>query len=275
MKRRSLLKAMGLVPLATLIPKSVNAIPRSENNVVSTIKREVENELEYEFEVCRPEWHRNFKTYVALGNSENALAAAKLVVETPGSPKLNPLLIYGPVYMGKAHLADAIGNALRKKSKLIVHGEAMMSHLPVLRKHGYYKYDSLRVMREFHLNKFDVLILNLLGRKIFDPIEQKLYAEIISEVKKQGKQVIITLDGNYSRVDKLIPEFKSIITSGKVVEVKSPTLEQKKTMASHFAELNKVPLSAQQVEILAKKWNSFGKLEDKVIEADDVLKFWS
>ena len=275
MRRRSLLKAVGLLPLATILPISVNGNQISEEGVVSSpVSEEIQGEIETEFKTCEPDKDKTFKNYYALENSDAAFKLAKQVVARPGLPALNPFLIYGPDGMGKDHLANAIGNALNKKFE--VHSEAMSGVDPETRKYGYYKYDQLRAAIDFHLSKFDVLILNIWAKsKKPDPKEQALYAELITELIKCGKQVVVTFDGNLAKINKLEPKFKNVIMSGSLVEIKSPTLDQKKKIASRFAELNQISLSPEQIDILGRKWASFGELEDKVIEADDVLKFWN
>lgn len=57
-----------------------------------------------------------FDNFVSGKSNSWALAAAQGVVATPGKSGYNPLFIHGGTGLGKTHLMQAIGNALKKKN---------------------------------------------------------------------------------------------------------------------------------------------------------------
>lgn len=57
-----------------------------------------------------------FENFVSGKSNSWALAAAQGVVATPGKSGYNPLFIHGGTGLGKTHLMQAIGNALKKKN---------------------------------------------------------------------------------------------------------------------------------------------------------------
>src|SRR5450759_1048289 len=55
-----------------------------------------------------------FDAYVEGDCNRVARRAGKTVAEKPGSTSFNPLVIYGSVGLGKTHLAQAIGNEVKR-----------------------------------------------------------------------------------------------------------------------------------------------------------------
>jgi len=60
----------------------------------------------------------NFQTMAVSSSNQLAFVAASTVAKKPGR-SYNPLFIYGPVGVGKTHLAQAIANEVYKKNKNI------------------------------------------------------------------------------------------------------------------------------------------------------------
>jgi chromosomal replication initiator protein len=55
-----------------------------------------------------------FDTFIEGDCNRVARRAGKTVAEKPGANSFNPLVIYGGVGLGKTHLAQAIGNEVKK-----------------------------------------------------------------------------------------------------------------------------------------------------------------
>jgi chromosomal replication initiator protein len=55
-----------------------------------------------------------FDNFIKGEGNQLARAAAGAISDNPGGTSFNPLMIYGGVGLGKTHLAQAIGNEVKK-----------------------------------------------------------------------------------------------------------------------------------------------------------------
>ena len=76
-----------------------------------------------------------FDSYVEGDSNRVARRAGKTVAEKPGANSFNPLVVYGGVGLGKTHLAQAIGNEVKRlhpnKVVLYVSSEKFINQFPV------------------------------------------------------------------------------------------------------------------------------------------------
>ena len=60
-----------------------------------------------------------FEAFIEGDCNRVARRAGKTVAEKPGTTSFNPLVIYGGVGLGKTHLAQAIGNEVKRNTRRV------------------------------------------------------------------------------------------------------------------------------------------------------------
>ncbi len=133
-----------------------------------------------------------FDTFVEGDCNRVARRAGKTIAEKPGSTSFNPLVIYGGVGLGKTHLAQAIGNDVKRlhNSKLVLYvsSEKFINQFV---DHG--RNNAINDFIHFY-QLIDVLIID--DVQFFNRAEKSqdaLFA-IFNHLHQSGKQLILTSD---------------------------------------------------------------------------------
>jgi chromosomal replication initiator protein len=121
-----------------------------------------------------------------------ARRAGKTVAEKPGASSFNPLVIYGGVGLGKTHLAQAIGNEVKRlhpnKVVLYVSSEKFINQF---QDHG--KNNAINDFIHFY-QMVDVLIID--DVQFFNRAEksQDAFFAIFNHLHQSGKQLVLSSD---------------------------------------------------------------------------------
>ena len=165
-----------------------------------------------------------FDSFVVGSNSEFAVAAAKAVVNAPGS-MYNPLFIHGASGMGKTHLLQAIGNAIQQKdsdtSVLYVTSEDFTNnYIDSISRQG----DSLSNFRRKY-RKADVLIIDDVQFLSQKGKTQEEFFHTFNALFASGKQIILSADCPAGKITKLDDRLTSRFEQGLTVALNTPDLE--------------------------------------------------
>ena len=133
-----------------------------------------------------------FESFIEGDCNRVARRAGKTVAEKPGSTSFNPLVVYGGVGLGKTHLAQAIGNDVKRlhahKVVLYVSSEKFINQF---QDHG--RNNAINDFIHFY-QMIDVLIVD--DVQFFSRAEKSqdaLFA-IFNHLHQSGKQLILTSD---------------------------------------------------------------------------------
>src|SRR6476620_3232376 len=133
-----------------------------------------------------------FESFIEGDCNRVARRAGKTVAEKPGTTSFNPLVIYGGVGLGKTHLAQAIGNEVKRihnnKVVLYVSSEKFINQFV---DHG--RNNAINDFIHFY-QLIDVLIID--DVQFFNKAEKSqdaLFA-IFNHLHQSGKQLILTSD---------------------------------------------------------------------------------
>ncbi len=165
-----------------------------------------------------------FDNFVVGGSNEFAYAAALAVAEAD-APRYNPLFIHGNSGLGKTHLLQAIGNAIRERNEnkqvLYVTSEDFTNaYIDALGKKG----EALNNFRRKY-RKADVLLIDdvqFLARK--DKTQEELF-HTFNALFASGKQIVLSADCPASEITRMDDRLTSRFEQGLAVALVPPCLE--------------------------------------------------
>ncbi len=165
-----------------------------------------------------------FDNFIVGGSNEFACAAAHAVAEAD-APRYNPLFIHGNSGLGKTHLLQAIGNAIRERDEnkqvLYVTSEDFTNaYIDALGKKG----EALNSFRRKY-RKADVLLIDdvqFLARK--DKTQEELF-HTFNALFASGKQIVLSADCPASEITRMDDRLTSRFEQGLAVALLPPCLE--------------------------------------------------
>lgn len=165
-----------------------------------------------------------FDNYVVGSNNEFAYAAAKAVA-TNDERLYNPLFVYGASGLGKTHLLQAIGNAIRERREdtqvLYVTSESFMNaYIEALGKKG----DALNAFRRKY-RKADVLIIDDVQFLARAGKTQEEFFHTFNQLFGSGKQIILSADCSAAEITNMDARLVTRFEQGMTVHLLPPCYE--------------------------------------------------
>jgi chromosomal replication initiator protein len=192
------------------------------------------------------------------------VTAGLTISDAPGRTAFNPLFIFGGPGLGKTHLAQAIGIAIKEK-----HPELVVLYVPASRfKHQYM--DAVNVQNKltdflaFYM-KMDVLIIDDI-QEMSSPKTQNAFFQIFNHLHQSGKQLIFTSDRPPVELQDFEERLLSRLKWGLSVELQKPDYETRLTMLKSKAFREGVKMNDEVLEYLATNiTTNFRELEGALI----------
>ncbi len=133
-----------------------------------------------------------FDAFVEGDSNRVARRAGKTVAEKPGANSFNPLVIYGGVGLGKTHLAQAIGNEVKRlhnnKVVLYVSSEKFINQFQ-----DHSRNNAINDFIHFY-QLIDVLIIDDVQFFARAEKSQDAFFAIFNHLHQSGKQLVLTSD---------------------------------------------------------------------------------
>ncbi len=194
-----------------------------------------------------------FATFVEGKSNQLARAAATQVAENPGTA-YNPLFIYGGVGLGKTHLMQAVGNAIREQSPgasvASVHSERFVG-------------DMVRALQHNTINDFkrayrslDALLIDDIQFFAGKERSQEEFFHTFNALLEDNQQVILTCDRYPKEVSGLEERLKSRFGWGLTVSVEPPELETSVAILMSKAAATGITLPEEVAFFIAKRIRS-------------------
>jgi len=213
-----------------------------------------------------PQLNRNytFDTFIEGECNRLARSAGFAVANKPGGTSFNPLMIYGDVGLGKTHLAQAIGNEVKKNlpDKLVIYVSC--------EKFCQQFVDSLKnnTINDF-LNFYqamDVVIMDDVHNFAGKEKTQDVFFHIFNHLQQSGKQIILTSDKAPKDLSGLEERLLSRFKWGLSADIQIPDLETRMAILKKKMYSDGIELPEDVVEFVATQIdNSVRELEGAMV----------
>jgi len=182
-----------------------------------------------------------FSSFVVASCNRFAHAAAKAVAESPGKT-YNPLYLYGGVGLGKTHLIQATGHAIKTANPTLqvayLSLERFMNELINAIRYGY---DKTRVFRERY-RSIDVLLIDDVQFIAGKERTQEEFFHTFNALYDNQKQIVLTSDCPPRDIPEIEERLHSRFEWGLIADLEPPDLETKVAILRRKAELQRIDL---------------------------------
>ncbi len=190
-----------------------------------------------------------FERFVIGPSNRLAVAAARAIVEAP-EVRFNPLFLNAPVGLGKTHLACAVVNELirlRPRTRVaFAPAERYLADMVAAIAQG-----RIESFKERYRRNVDLLVVDdvqfLAGKKR----TQSEFFHALDELVADGKQVLLTGNGNPASIPDLAEPLRSRLGAGLVVEIDPPEHGTRVAIVAGRATERGVPLPEGVAEAVA------------------------
>lgn len=194
-----------------------------------------------------------FDNFVVGDSNELAFAACQSIATQPGT-KYNPLYLYGGVGIGKTHLIQAVGNAIKQRNP-----DAKILYIATEQ----FVREFVQALRGRTAATFantyrsaDVLIVDdvqfLAGK---DKIQEEFF-HTFNTLHQADKQIIMSSDKPPREIAMLEDRLKSRFAGGMSIDMQAPEFETRCAIIQTKAEGHQVDLEQDVVEYLASSVTS-------------------
>ena len=205
-----------------------------------------------------------FENLIVGECNKMGFTAGESISAAPGKTAFNPLFLFGGPGLGKTHLAQAIGIAIKKK-----YPELVVLYVPANRFKTQYM-DAVNVKNKLtdflaFYQKMDVLIMDDI-QDLMGPSTQNAFFNIFNHLHQSGKQLIFTSDRAPADLENFEARLLSRLKWGLSVELQKPDYQTRLNMLKARAFREGVSLTDDVLEFLASRIKSnFRELEGALI----------
>ncbi len=193
-----------------------------------------------------------FPNFVVASCNRLAHAAAMAIADSPGKT-YNPLYLYGGVGLGKTHLIQAAGHAIRAANPNLriayLSLERFMNELISAIRYGY---DKTNAFRERY-RSIDVLLIDDVQFIAGKERTQEEFFHTFNALYDRQKQIVLTSDCPPRDIPEIEERLHSRCEWGLIADIEPPDLETKVVIIKRKAEAHRVNLPDDVALLLARR----------------------
>ncbi len=190
-----------------------------------------------------------FDSYVEGDSNRVARRAGKTVAEKPGGNSFNPLVVYGGVGLGKTHLAQAIGNDVKRlhpnKVVLYVSSEKFINQFQ-----DHSRNNAINDFIHFY-QLIDVLIIDDVQFFARAERSQDAFFAIFNHLHQTGKQLVLTSDKPPKDLEGLQERLLSRFRWGLSADIQMPDYETRIQILERKMKNDGLEMSKEVVKYVA------------------------
>lgn len=208
--------------------------------------------------------HYTFENYIEGVGNKLARSVGITIARNPGNTAFNPMFIYGESAVGKTHLANAIGVAIKNQFP-----QKRVLYIPAHDFQNQFIYATLNKMSQdflYFYQTIDVLIIDDIQELAGKKSTLNTFFHIFNHLHQLGKQLIMCSDREPQELDGIEDRLISRFKWGLTAKIEKPDFALRKAILKHRIYTDGLTVPEDVIDYIAQNiTNNIRDLEGVLI----------